>query len=57
LDKIQTLGKVGKVGDTFGLNRLFLSVGKVRDAFELIWLLFSIGKVGKVWDIFGSNSF
>ena len=29
---IQTLGKVGKVGDTFGI----------------IWLLLRIGKVGKV---------
>ena len=32
MSKVQTQGKVGKVGDTFGL----------------IWLLFRLGKVGKV---------
>ena len=52
MGKVQTQGKVGKVGDTFGLImdkiQTLGKVGKVGDTFGVILLLLRIGKVGKV---------
>ena len=56
MGKVQTQGKIGKFGDTFGLTKLILARQSWQSSDVTLFLMGKVrtqSKNGKVWDTFG----